>query len=74
MILCFELNSDDRSEYASIQAILYGPYLLAGHTTGDWELELVQVLPLQIGLLQFQPATIANYFLFPKTLQAQLLF
>ncbi|KAK7410044.1 hypothetical protein VNO78_00521 [Psophocarpus tetragonolobus] len=31
---------DDRPEYASVQAILYGPYLLAGHTaTGDWNLK-----------------------------------
>ncbi|KAJ6325971.1 hypothetical protein OIU78_013128 [Salix suchowensis] len=30
---------DDRHEYASIQAILYGPYLLAGHTSGDWNLK-----------------------------------
>uniref|UniRef100_A0A6N2M709 Uncharacterized protein n=1 Tax=Salix viminalis TaxID=40686 RepID=A0A6N2M709_SALVM len=28
-------NSDDRTEYASIQAILYGPCLLAGHTTNS---------------------------------------
>ena len=39
LILCFELNSDDRPEYASVQAILYGPYLLVGHTTGDWDLK-----------------------------------
>ncbi|GMN26437.1 hypothetical protein TIFTF001_001291 [Ficus carica] len=30
---------DDRPEYASIQAILYGPYLLAAHTTGDWDIK-----------------------------------
>ncbi|GLU19378.1 hypothetical protein SLE2022_356330 [Rubroshorea leprosula] len=34
-----EAIKDDRPEYASTQAILYGPYLLAGHTTGDWDLE-----------------------------------
>ncbi|KAL2328822.1 hypothetical protein Fmac_022249 [Flemingia macrophylla] len=34
-----EAIKDDRPEYASIQAILYGPYLLAGHTNGgDWDL------------------------------------
>ena len=33
-----EAIKDDRHEYASIQAILYGPYLLAGHTSGDWNL------------------------------------
>ncbi|KAG2612843.1 hypothetical protein PVAP13_4KG310200 [Panicum virgatum] len=27
----------DRPEYASIQAILFGPFLLAGLTTGDWD-------------------------------------
>lgn len=31
--------SDDRPEFASVQAILFGPYLLAGHTTGDWDLK-----------------------------------
>ncbi|GFZ18192.1 proline-tRNA ligase [Actinidia rufa] len=30
---------DDRPEYASIQAILYGPYLLAGLTNGDWDIK-----------------------------------
>nr|KYP58476.1 hypothetical protein KK1_013885 [Cajanus cajan] len=34
-----EAIKDDRSKYASIQAILYGPYLLAGHTTGDWDIK-----------------------------------
>jgi hypothetical protein len=34
-----EQHSDDRHEYASVQAILYGPYLLAGHTSGDWNLK-----------------------------------
>ncbi|XP_027929696.1 uncharacterized protein LOC114185929 isoform X1 [Vigna unguiculata] len=34
-----EAIKDDRSQYASIQAILYGPYLLAGHTTGDWDIK-----------------------------------
>ncbi|KAJ6714051.1 hypothetical protein OIU85_025648 [Salix viminalis] len=34
-------NSDDRTEYASIQAILYGPCLLAGHTTSDWDIKNV---------------------------------
>ncbi|XP_072088332.1 uncharacterized protein [Arachis hypogaea] len=33
-----EALKDDRPEYASVQAILYGPYLLAGHTTGDWDI------------------------------------
>lgn len=34
-----ESIKDDRPEYASIQAILYGPYLLAGHTSGDWKIK-----------------------------------
>ncbi|XP_061361383.1 uncharacterized protein LOC133305236 [Gastrolobium bilobum] len=34
-----ETIKDDRPEYASVQAILYGPYLLAGHTTGDWDIK-----------------------------------
>ncbi|XP_051118501.1 uncharacterized protein LOC127242834 [Andrographis paniculata] len=29
---------DDRPEYATIQAILYGPYLLAALSNGDWEI------------------------------------
>nr|TKS03800.1 hypothetical protein D5086_0000149460 [Populus alba] len=33
-----EAIQDDRHQYASIQAILYGPYLLAGHTSGAWNL------------------------------------
>ncbi|RZC83104.1 hypothetical protein C5167_045893 [Papaver somniferum] len=34
-----EAVQDDRPEYASVQAILYGPYLLAGLTSGDWEIK-----------------------------------
>ncbi|KAF9599209.1 hypothetical protein IFM89_036254 [Coptis chinensis] len=34
-----EAISDDRPESASIQAILYGPYLLAGLSSGDWNLK-----------------------------------
>ncbi|XP_062075545.1 uncharacterized protein LOC133779620 [Humulus lupulus] len=30
---------DDRPEYASIQAILYGPYLLVAHSSGDWDIK-----------------------------------
>ncbi|KAJ0020168.1 hypothetical protein Pint_31152 [Pistacia integerrima] len=32
---------DDRPEYASLQATLFGPYLLAGHTNGDWDIKAV---------------------------------
>ncbi|OIT02806.1 PREDICTED: uncharacterized protein LOC109227436 [Nicotiana attenuata] len=39
MSLRTEAIKDDRPEYASIQAILYGPYLLAGHSSGDWDIE-----------------------------------
>ncbi|GAB2276794.1 hypothetical protein Dimus_011509 [Dionaea muscipula] len=35
-----EAIQDDRPEYASVQAILYGPYLLAGLSTGDYEMRL----------------------------------
>ncbi|KAF7824137.1 DUF1680 domain protein [Senna tora] len=35
-----EAIKDDRSEYASVQAILYGPYVLAGHTTRDWDIKV----------------------------------
>ncbi|KAL9458778.1 hypothetical protein AB3S75_007619 [Citrus x aurantiifolia] len=34
-----EAIKDDQPAYASIQAILYGPYLLAGHTSGDWDIK-----------------------------------
>nr|CAB3470870.1 unnamed protein product [Digitaria exilis] len=30
-------SPDDRPEYNSIQAVLFGPFLLAGLTTGDWD-------------------------------------
>jgi uncharacterized protein len=30
------LSSDDRPEYASLQAVLFGPFVLAGLSTGDW--------------------------------------
>ncbi|KAJ9164385.1 hypothetical protein P3X46_023965 [Hevea brasiliensis] len=33
-----EAIKDDRPEYASIKAILYGPYLLAGHSSGNWDI------------------------------------
>ncbi|GAB4836420.1 hypothetical protein Ancab_001332 [Ancistrocladus abbreviatus] len=32
--------SDDRPEYASLEAILYGPYVLAGLSTGDFEINI----------------------------------
>ncbi|CAM0910021.1 unnamed protein product [Alopecurus aequalis] len=32
-----EAIKDDRPEYASLQAVLFGPFLLAGLTTGDWD-------------------------------------
>ncbi|XP_028759417.1 uncharacterized protein LOC114718302 [Neltuma alba] len=35
-----EAIKDDRPEYASVQAILYGPYLLVGHTSGDWDIKI----------------------------------
>ncbi|KAF8034680.1 hypothetical protein BT93_C0867 [Corymbia citriodora subsp. variegata] len=34
-----EAIQDDRPEYASVHAILYGPYLLAGLTSADWEIK-----------------------------------
>ncbi|KAJ4971932.1 hypothetical protein NE237_005031 [Protea cynaroides] len=37
--LRIEAIKDERPEYASIQAILYGPYLLAGLTSGDWDIK-----------------------------------
>ncbi|XP_009125873.1 uncharacterized protein LOC103850835 [Brassica rapa] len=33
-----EAIKDDRPEYASLQAILYGPYLLAGLTSREWSI------------------------------------
>ncbi|XP_076918047.1 uncharacterized protein LOC143578309, partial [Bidens hawaiensis] len=37
--LRMEAIQDDRSEFASLHAILYGPYLLVGLTTGDSDLK-----------------------------------
>lgn len=37
--LRMEAIQDERSDYASLQAILYGPYLLVGLTTGDSDLK-----------------------------------
>ncbi|XAR62385.1 hypothetical protein NMG60_11017119 [Bertholletia excelsa] len=34
-----EVIKDDRPEYASIHAIFYGPYLLAGLSGGDWDIK-----------------------------------
>uniref|UniRef100_A0A0E0G396 Alpha-L-arabinofuranosidase B arabinose-binding domain-containing protein n=1 Tax=Oryza nivara TaxID=4536 RepID=A0A0E0G396_ORYNI len=34
-----EAIKDDRPEYASLQAILFGPFVLAGLSTGDWNAE-----------------------------------
>ncbi|CAN0902082.1 hypothetical protein LINGRAHAP2_LOCUS21779 [Linum grandiflorum] len=39
-----EAIKDDRSEYSSIKAILYGPYLLAGYSSGEWNLKLGESL------------------------------
>ncbi|KAK1305915.1 hypothetical protein QJS10_CPA10g00146 [Acorus calamus] len=39
MSLRTEAIKDDRCEYASIKAILYGPYLLVGLSDGDWDLQ-----------------------------------
>ncbi|KAL3647605.1 hypothetical protein CASFOL_008573 [Castilleja foliolosa] len=38
LIFRTEAIKDDRPKYASLQAILYGPYLLAGLSNGDWDL------------------------------------
>ncbi|CAK9145306.1 unnamed protein product [Ilex paraguariensis] len=37
--LRMEAIKDDRPKYASVQAILYGPYVLAGLTSGDWNIK-----------------------------------
>ncbi|CAO2832927.1 unnamed protein product [Amaranthus hypochondriacus] len=39
MVLRTEFIQDDRPQYASLQAILYGPYLLAGLSSGDFDIE-----------------------------------
>lgn len=36
--LRMEAIKDDRPEHASIKAFLYGPYLLAGLSSGDWDI------------------------------------
>ncbi|CAK9136982.1 unnamed protein product [Ilex paraguariensis] len=34
-----EAIKDERPEFSSLQAILYGPYLLAGLSNGDWDIK-----------------------------------
>ncbi|KAF5175774.1 proline-tRNA ligase [Thalictrum thalictroides] len=45
MTLRTEVLKDERPEFASIHAILYGPFLLAGLSTGDWDLEVGKDTP-----------------------------
>ncbi|XP_050224605.1 uncharacterized protein LOC126674230 [Mercurialis annua] len=59
MSLRTEAIKDDRPEYASIQAILYGPYLLAGHSSGDWDIKLGSANSLS-DLLSPIPSTYNN--------------
>ncbi|KAL6505342.1 hypothetical protein OROGR_025159 [Orobanche gracilis] len=40
LILRTEAIKDDRPEYASLKAIFYGTYLLAGLSNGDWDLNV----------------------------------
>ncbi|XVE86304.1 hypothetical protein DITRI_Ditri18aG0024800 [Diplodiscus trichospermus] len=40
LTLRLEHIQDDRPEYASVQAILFGPYLLAGLSNGDWDIRI----------------------------------
>ncbi|XVE78851.1 hypothetical protein DITRI_Ditri14bG0011300 [Diplodiscus trichospermus] len=37
--LRMEPIKDDRPEYASVKAILYGPYVLSGYSRGDWDIK-----------------------------------
>ncbi|XP_021728941.1 uncharacterized protein LOC110695992 [Chenopodium quinoa] len=39
LVLRTEFLKDDRPEYASLQAILYGPYLLVGLSNGDYDIQ-----------------------------------
>ncbi|XP_056682376.1 uncharacterized protein [Spinacia oleracea] len=39
LVLRTEFIQDDRPDYASLQAILYGPYLLAGLSKGDYDIQ-----------------------------------
>lgn len=39
MLTRFDAFADDRPEYASVKAILFGSYLLAGLTNGDWDIK-----------------------------------
>ncbi|CAL5211527.1 unnamed protein product [Lathyrus oleraceus] len=40
LIIRTEAIKDERPEFASLQAILYGPYLLAGHTYKNWDIKV----------------------------------
>jgi hypothetical protein len=49
-------NSDDRTEYASVQIILYGSCLLAGHATSDWDIKNVAADSLSEWITPISPA------------------
>ncbi|XP_051118639.1 uncharacterized protein LOC127242930 [Andrographis paniculata] len=40
MSLRTEAIKDDRPEFASVHAVLYGPYVLAGLSNGDWDMKV----------------------------------
>ncbi|XVF60825.1 hypothetical protein PTKIN_Ptkin08bG0079200 [Pterospermum kingtungense] len=40
LTLRLEHIQDDRPEYASVKAIFFGPYLLAGLSNGDWDIKI----------------------------------
>lgn len=46
MGLRMETIQDERPEYASIKSFLYGPYLLAGLSSGEWDLKIGKNTPL----------------------------
>ncbi|KAF2312003.1 hypothetical protein GH714_027726 [Hevea brasiliensis] len=62
-----EAIKDDRSEYASVQAILYGPYLLVGHTSGDWNIKSGSANSLSDWITPI-PATYNNNLIFFPTI------
>ncbi|XP_059287994.1 uncharacterized protein LOC132041185 [Lycium ferocissimum] len=62
MVIRTEAIKDDRPEYASLQAILYGPYLLAGHSSGDWDIETKSTTSLS-DLITPVPADYNSYLI-----------
>ncbi|KAL9169078.1 hypothetical protein ABFS82_04G056000 [Erythranthe guttata] len=50
-----EAIKDDRPEYSSLKAIFYGPYLLAGLSDGEWEIDATSATSVSDWLTPIPP-------------------